>query len=253
MFLKLGLSYRKKINNTHSLDLSYNYYELDDTVNKLNPNYFYTNNSNNISLEINYQFKNDYRDSKAYPLKGYYFDINFSKKGLGILKNEKLNLLDIETNIRKYLQLNNKFYFAAGSTTKLSSNGFHPYRIEKALGYVRNFVRGYEYYVIDGQNFELVKTNFKYELISRKVNKIDFIKTEKFNTFYYVVYLNAFVDMGYVKSNDYDISNTLVNSFLCGYGIGLDYVTYYDKVLRLEFSINKLGEKGLFLHFMAPI
>ena len=29
-------------------------------------------------------------------------------------------------------------------------------------------------------------------------------------------------------------------------------LTYYDKLLRIEFSINHLGEKGVFLHFSNP-
>jgi len=39
---------------------------------------------------------------------------------------------------------------------------------------------------------------------------------------------------------------------LWGKGLSLDYVTYYNKMIRLEFTINKLGEKGVFLHFSNP-
>ena len=46
--------------------------------------------------------------------------------------------------------------------------------------------------------------------------------------------------------------NNLSNSLLWGNGISLDYVTYYDKLLRIEFSVNHLGEKGVFLHFSNP-
>ena len=42
------------------------------------------------------------------------------------------------------------------------------------------------------------------------------------------------------------------NEFLYGYGLGIDFVTYYDIVFRVEFSANKFGETGLFLHFNAP-
>ena len=47
-------------------------------------------------------------------------------------------------------------------------------------------------------------------------------------------------------------NNNLTNSLLIGRGISLDYVTYYDKLLRIEFSVNHLGEKGVFLHFSNP-
>jgi hypothetical protein len=32
------------------------------------------------------------------------------------------------------------------------------------------------------------------------------------------------------------------------YGAGFDVVTFYDLVLRFEYSVNQLGEKGLFFH-----
>jgi hypothetical protein len=47
--------------------------------------------------------------------------------------------------------------------------------------------------------------------------------------------------------------NDLQNSLLVGYGAGFDFTTYYDVVVRLEFSMNGMGIPGIYLHFMAPI
>jgi hypothetical protein len=47
--------------------------------------------------------------------------------------------------------------------------------------------------------------------------------------------------------------NPLANTWQFGYGIGLDYVTYYNLVFSVEYSLNRMGESGLFLHFAAPI
>ena len=58
--------------------------------------------------------------------------------------------------------------------------------------------------------------------------------------------------MSYVSDNQNHAENTLSNQLLFGNGISLDYVTYYDKLIRIEFSINHLGEKGVFLHFSNP-
>ena len=52
--------------------------------------------------------------------------------------------------------------------------------------------------------------------------------------------------------NETEIDMLHSNEFLYGYGLGLDFVTYYDIVFRVEFSANKFGETGLFLHFNAP-
>jgi hypothetical protein len=40
----------------------------------------------------------------------------------------------------------------------------------------------------------------------------------------------------------------LNNKMLYTAGAGLDLVSFYDTCIRFEYSINQLGEKGLFLH-----
>jgi hypothetical protein len=47
--------------------------------------------------------------------------------------------------------------------------------------------------------------------------------------------------------------NNMSNSFLYGTGVGLDFVTYYDKVFRFEYSVNAKGEGGIFIHFIYPV
>jgi hypothetical protein len=46
--------------------------------------------------------------------------------------------------------------------------------------------------------------------------------------------------------------NFLADRPLLGTGLGLDLVTSYDQVLRLEAAVNHLGETGLYLHFSQP-
>ena len=75
---------------------------------------------------------------------------------------------------------------------------------------------------------------------------------EQFNKSHYSIYLGVFSDMGYSIDTQNNRDNSLSNSFLWGKGISLDYITYYDKLIRIEFSVNHLGEKGVFLHFSNP-
>ena len=77
-------------------------------------------------------------------------------------------------------------------------------------------------------------------------------KNPTISNFHYAFYLNTFVDVGYVNDDIY-LNNSLANQFMLGYGIGIDFVTYYDKVIRVEFSTNRLNEFGFFLHFVQPI
>ena len=75
---------------------------------------------------------------------------------------------------------------------------------------------------------------------------------DQFKKSHYSLYLGLFSDLSYVSDNQNHAENTLSNQLLFGNGISLDYVTYYDKLIRIEFSINHLGEKGVFLHFSNP-
>ena len=252
----LKLIYRKHIHNKHILKLQYNNFKFADTLLTLNKDYSFDNKTKTEYLSLYYKYIKDYRDSRAYPLTGYYFDIELAKKGLGILNKEKTNLFYIYSSIRKYYKINKKLYFASGINTKISSidKNIQPYFMQRGLGYGRDIVRAYEYYVIDGQNFGLLKTNLKYELLPTKVYEFNFIPSEKFSKIHYAVYLNLFADAAYVDDkNHYQYNNNLANQFIFGTGIGLDFVTYYDKILRIEYSINKSKESGIFIHFLSPI
>ena len=75
---------------------------------------------------------------------------------------------------------------------------------------------------------------------------------EQFRKSHYSVYLSVFSDLGYARNIQNFNENLLTNSIMWGRGVSLDYVTYYNKMIRLEFTINSLSEKGVFLHFSNP-
>ena len=81
---------------------------------------------------------------------------------------------------------------------------------------------------------------------------IPFIGMEQFNKIHYAVYVNMFADAGYVRNDFPDPTNTMVNNWQFSAGIGLDLVTYYDKVFRIDYAINRYGEHGVFLHVETP-
>lgn len=251
-YARLMLSYRGGIYNTNSILLKYNAASVNDSLTKLSDNYFSDNLTNTRFFTLSYKFKRDRRDFKPYPLKGYYFDIEAVKIGTDILPKSP-DVVYFTGTFKKFWKLNDKFYFSAGGKSKYSLNRNQPYYVQRGLGYYDEQVRGYEYYVIDGQNWYMGKTNFKYQLIKPGVKNFDFIKSKKFSAFHYAFYLNLFADAGYVDDRLYFKQNPLSNQMLYGYGLGLDCVTYYDQVIRLEYSINKLGERGFFINFTSPL
>jgi len=127
--------------------------------------------------------------------------------------------------------------------------------MDRAIGYDRDIVRGYEYYVVHGNNFGIMKNNLKFALLPTREFNVNFIRSEKFSKVHYAFYLNAFFDLGFVDNffPQQELNNELENTLLMGYGLGLDFVTYYDLVFRFEYSFNRMNEHGFFLHFIAPI
>jgi hypothetical protein len=245
--------YRKGIHNLSWFKLGYTDLQLSDSVLFFNSDYSYGSATRNQFLSFYYQFRSDYRDYKQYPLNGYYFDCELDKKGLGFFNNPEVNSLSIKLNFRKYYRLKGRLYYAAGITGKISPFWHQPYYYQQGLGYGRDVIRGYEYYVVDGQHFGVWKNNLKFELVPTRVKTFNFIPTEKFSKLYYAIYLNVYSDFGYSIDNRSNVYNPLSNEILVGYGIGLDFVTYYDFVIRFEYSFNKMGESGFFIHFMPSI
>jgi outer membrane protein assembly factor BamA len=244
----LGITHRPSLYQHHLLQLGYNFFNFADTVLKLNPDYSFNGKTQNEYLTLLYRYSVDYRDSKNYPLHGRYIEANISKSGFNLLRDGEISMMDIWGSYRHYWQLSRLFYLGTDWTGKISTSREQPYFYQQGLGYGRNFVRGYELYVVDGQSFVLSKNTLKFNLVPTRVKNIGFLKSQKFGLIHYALYLNWYIDAGYVddfRKQDY---NDLSNSLLLGTGIGLDVVTYYDMVLRFEFSVNRQGEPGFFFH-----
>jgi hypothetical protein len=152
-----------------------------------------------------------------------------------------------------YQPIKGRWYWASNLTMKMSAGQDVPYFLNQGLGYKNDYVRTYELYVIDAMNFALVKNNLKYAILNPVTRYIPFIKNERFGKIHFALYANVFFDCAYSWKMPENPTSFLDNKFIFGTGIGLDFVTYYDKVLRLEYGINDMGETGLFIHFVAPI
>ena len=218
----LSLRYRRSYFTSHELRFSYQKDDFSQGLLDSANSYSWKGQKSLEFLNVHYKLKMDYRNFRPYPLSGYYADLEIFKHGLGILNNNNLDLWDIKTTLRKYWILSDRWYTAAAFMGKISNYEAEPYLLQKSLGYGRDFVRGYEYYVIDGQHYGIGKWNLKYGLFQHKILKLNFIKTEKFNTIPWAVYLNLFSDMGYVHQNlSNDLSNQLPGEFLYSVGLGL--------------------------------
>lgn len=124
-----------------------------------------------------------------------------------------------------------------------------PYNNYWSLGYLDDVLSGYEFYVIDGLDYFYTKTALRFQLFSNRVDWGKYMPISTFREMPVRVYLVLNNDFGYVNSTQFNEFNPLVNQFLWGGGLGLNFVLFYDKVIRIEYSLNHLWEKGLYLHY----
>lgn len=247
----LELSLRRSHDVRHYWRLGYTQAEVQDTVTAHTPEYFRNGRTSTTFLTAGYTFIWDQRDLKTYPKAGRYAELKLDRYGLGPLSSNAPDVTTAYGTVKKWWPLGRRWTMAGSLRGKATLGGPPSYFIQEGLGY-GNYVRGYEYYVIDGEHFALAKANVLFTLIAPRTYRLEPVPLEAFRTLYIAVYLNAFVDAGRTWDSRYAAVNPLANDALAGYGLGLDLVTSYDQVMRLEFSVNRLQESGLYLHFTQP-
>jgi outer membrane protein assembly factor BamA len=248
MLLDLELLYRDNIKTRHKLKFNFHRSNVNAQIPLLNPNYLQNNDSTGSFYKISYQFINENRDNNTYPLEGYYLEFEISKY---FELKSPINHYEINSHLEKHIKISDKLYSGTSLRTRTASSNQQVYFATQTLGF-DDYVRGYEFYVIDGEDYYLSKTAIKYVLINKRNLEIPYIKKKQFSKSHFSIYATVFSDLGYTSNNTNYNENSLANTLLWGRGCSIEYVTYYDKMLRIEFSINKLGEKGLFLHFSSP-
>ena len=244
--IQLGYSIRRGLKLSHSFNLDYSHVSINDSV--ISPNYnsaYFNKPVTRIGyVDLYYTLRYTDVNNVLYPLTGFSGSVGVGKRGLGLTGGVNVFSLDGEYN--KYWSLGKKWY----ASTQLKGNIKLPFKIayinQQALGYGNNYIRGMEYKIIDGVAFAITKFNLKREIFNFTINTI-FKKSKTFNKIPFRIYAKTFADMGY-SYNEGNFISRLNNTFLGSAGVGIDIVTFYDLQIRLEYSVNQLGQKILFLH-----
>lgn len=246
-------TFRPKIKNLHTVSLGFENRNADDSLLILNILYF-PNQSNTVNyLYFKYVFSHDTRNSRIFPVKGAKNDFIISKYGLGILPESKINTLSISEDFSTYYKITTRFYAGHNFVIKKYFDSQRPYFLYQALGYGYD-IRGFEYNVVAGDEFFLQKNTLNYQLLKKKNFDIKFIPYKSISKTFVEIYLSFYLDFAYVNNYEalYNQHNMLANKFLSSAGAGINFITYYDKLLRIEFSYTNMNTKGFFIHFEAP-
>ncbi|MFM9944610.1 MAG: BamA/TamA family outer membrane protein, partial [Bacteroidia bacterium] len=250
---RLAFTIRRNNFITERWEAEFNNIKIKDTISSkgLNPEFLLGKKKQNEFL-IKHFITYEKRDNKYYPLTGFYIK---NEVALGTLSGDtaSVEILRETLELGIYREIYKKLYLSGFFKTKLSNEPlpFIPYNNFKSFGY-KDYVRGYEQYVIDGHAFLLGKINLKYALVHRYMFKTPFKIHKKPAKLPTSVYLNLYSDWGKAYNNQWGIgiyNNNLVKTNLVGYGVGIDFLFLNDKIFRLEYSLNILGDKNFNLHF----
>jgi outer membrane protein assembly factor BamA len=192
--------------------------------------------------EIMYRYRYNNTNDRNYPTDGWEIDSYLDHKGLGLVKD--FDHWQLYLHLANYRTITPRLSASAHFRGRLFGPDKQPYFNYRAMGYENDYVRGFEYYIVDGSHYALLRTDLRYKLFAYnfKQNILPILKHVPID-----FYPKIYGDAGYVWSNNFG-NSFLNNKKLFGYGLGMDIVFSYYVKLRLEYSFNSLKEKGLFLH-----
>ncbi len=249
LYSNLTLTLRPGLRTRHQFQLDYQQNHIAEEVAlELNPDFFLGGRRMQrfFSLRYLYQFEN--RDVRFYPWSGSYFSFELEKDGLGFFSDR--NALTMRVRYDHHLPFSRRFSLGLSGNAQVGIiRQQQPYNDNRALGFNGNNIRGYEYYVVDGMDMLLIKTSLHFFLWDTNINFGKLMPIPAFRRLPLRFYFSLNNDAGI--ANDPFLNeavNPLNGKWLWGGGLGLNIVIFYDKVFRVEYSVNQMGEAGLFLH-----
>jgi outer membrane protein assembly factor BamA len=245
--LTLGVSYQRRRGffKKNIYSVFYNYVNVNDSVITpvYNPHYFNLPTSSVGYFDIQYDYNYSNTDNVNYPLKGRIFKLTALKRGFELKGG--VNMLSLDAGYALFFPHKKNWNSSIELLANIKLPFEQPYVNQAELGYKEFYLRGLEYYVIDGVAAFVAKYALKKKLVSFNIPFPFNIK--KIPRLPFTIFAKTFMDMGY-SYNKKEYDTRLNNRFLYTGGLGLDIMALYDVTLRVEYSFNQLGENGLFLH-----
>jgi outer membrane protein assembly factor BamA len=237
----LTYSYRPGIRKRHTFRISYNKETISDTVLTINPNYFTNQRTEFKYIDFNYGYRYYNADNNAYPKDGFLFVGNIYKRGL----DHETNLWMINARAVYAFPIAKKSFLHFEAMAQVKSPPSNGYIDQRMFGYNNFQMRGLEYNVVDGMTGMMLKSSIHREMLHFEVKNP--FKSTTHDRIPFRIYLKAYTDFGYAKLPNAAATNTLNNTLLHTYGFGMDIVSIYDFVFKIEYSFNQLGKQGLYL------
>jgi outer membrane protein assembly factor BamA len=236
------VSYRKAIRSTHTFGLGYQNDNISDTIFKMSADY--SSQQRRLSYpEVFYRWNYANADFIPYPTKGFISDLTLQKKGF----SPEMNLWQATVRTSASMPVSPKYFFNLRTTGIIKLPFEQPYITQGFVGADGMYIQGYEDYVIDGVAGGFSKLTFTRELFNTAIS-IPSQRIKRLNRVPIKAYAKVFGNAGYIYQKNPHPLNQLNNRLLYSGGIGVDVVLFYDLTFRFEWSLNHLGQNGLYLH-----
>lgn len=232
--------------NRLSLSVGYLHYQVNDTVNRINPVYLSNDGDREYYPKIRLSFNRDYRDWKSFPLTGHRLSVNLEQSGLGFLSTT--NFLRLYGSYSRFYPIRKRWNYAWSFWGTYTAGKKIPYFDKVFIG-TGNYLRGFEPFVISGTSVAVIQQEMRFALIPRQIVRFPYWKAKnqdkdllrKFRDFPIAVYWVFFVDAGMMRDDSHNnMDPYFKNKPLIGFGTGLNFLTLYDHFLRIELSRNTL-------------
>jgi hypothetical protein len=239
----LQYTYRPHLRTRHIFRVGYNVDKIDSAVLDVNPHYFSKTGVARIAYpEFSYTINHVNVDYAPYPTRGKLGEVSITRSGWG--KDVGMWMLNVKGTRAWELKWKSSFSIQAGGVLRLPFN--QPFVNHRLFGYGDFYLRGLEKYVVDGVAGAVVRNTIRREFFNFNMRLP--VRSKTHDRIPFRIYAKAYSDFGYSYNKMYP-DNSLVNRMLYTGGAGVDVVTLYDIVMRLEYSFNQMGQSGFFFHF----
>ena len=237
----VNLTYRPNLFERHALQVGFGNESISDSAFAIAPNFLPNHQKAFSYIDLNWSYSKVRFDYNAYPTKGASTEVALFQR---LSKESNLSAIQFRQVVAHPLSPS-RFILAESFTIGRMMQQSN-YTDRKLMGYGLMQMNGLDYYVVDGNAATLFKL-----ALHQKIGSYTIVNplTKKFlPSVKYTFWIKAFTNLGYVYSPEKNKANPLANSLLRTAGIGIDLISIYDFVLNMEYSINQLGDKGLYLH-----
>ncbi len=181
LYADFAYSYRPAIKTRHTLKVSYHDIGVNDSVVKLNPRFFAAPVKRVQYGDISYNLSYTNLDYNPYPLHGFAGDVTLYKR---FGKNS--NFWQLDGSVNHVIKVLPKSYLQLQAAGLFRLPFSQPYISNSLMGSASLYMRGLEYYVVEGSAGGVVRGTIKNQVLSFNVRNL--IRAKRMTKYLFVYF-----------------------------------------------------------------